>query len=96
MASLLPRPRPLSSADADDRDLIQSYADSIGLLCDQLLSRNTEAVERVEAVDDPVERDKAMGAMIDSDECLALARERLREGFILLEQVVLRRPPGYR
>lgn len=79
-----------------DSEQVQGYAELLGTLCDQLLLSNTQAVERVEAVEDPQQRDKAMAAMIDSDECLALARERLREGFVLLEQVVLRRPPGFR
>lgn len=94
MPVLLPRERTLSAAEQSELRMLQSAADAAGLVLDHLFVSSTELCRRIEGVESPQARDVLLAQAMDSEECLAEGHKRLREGFILIEQSIQRRPGG--
>lgn len=94
MPALLPRKRTLSATEQSELQALQSAADAAGLVLDNLFVSSTELCRRVEAIESPKARDVLLAQAMDAEECLAEGHKLLREGFIMIEQSIQRRPVG--
>lgn len=96
MPSLLPPPRSLTPPEREEHQAVQEAARVAGKVLDTLFASATAMSQRIDdAVGlHPLVRDALRGQAMDAEECLARGHQLLREGYILVEQSIQRRPGG--